>query len=153
MDRDLRLNLLLRELDRCGAATLRLENGQLHVEHGDKLTAALCDEITEMRVELLDYLRTQGEEILNDPEQGAHSNMHTLPRTPEEVDKQRADAARTRESARRRYQGGAVLVNDSNNFGHYLRQLRQQDEHRQAIERGELPREGFYCTKFDPFNY
>jgi hypothetical protein len=52
MDRDLRLNLLLRELDRCGAATLRLENGQLHVEHGDKLTAALCDEITEMRVEL-----------------------------------------------------------------------------------------------------
>ena len=64
--------------------------------------------------------------------------MRTLPRTPEEADKQRTDADRARESARRRYQNGAVLINDPNNFGHYMRQLRRQREASEAAERGEF---------------
>lgn len=150
MDRDLRLPRLLQELDDRGAR-LRLENGQLHVEHGDKLTAELCDEVTELRAELVEYLSTQGEEIVDDPVEKSHSDMRTLPRTPEEAAQQRADADRARESARRRYQGGAVLINDPNNFGHYMRLLRQQREAAEARERGELPPQGRYATRFDIF--
>jgi hypothetical protein len=149
MDPDLRLPLLLQELDDRGAR-LRLENGQLHVEHGDRLTATLCDEITELRTELVEYLGTQGEEIVDDEER-AHGDMRTLPRTADETDKQRADADRARESARRRYQGGAVLINDPNNFGHYMRQLRRQREASEAAERGELPPAGRYVTRFNVF--
>ena len=148
MDRDLRLPRLLQELDDRGAR-LRLENGQLHV-NGDKLTAELCDEVSELRAELVEYLRTQGEEIVDDEER-AHSDMRTLPRTPEEAEKQRADADRTRERARRRYQGGAVLINDPNNFGHYMRQLHRQREASEAAERGDLPPAGRYVTRFDVF--
>jgi Mg2+ and Co2+ transporter CorA len=91
MDPDLRLPRLLQELaDR--RVRLRLENGQLHVEHGDRLTAELCDEVTELRAELVEYLHTQGEEIVDDPEERAHGDMRTLPRTPEEAERQRADA-------------------------------------------------------------
>jgi TubC N-terminal docking domain len=56
MDRDLRLHQLLRELDNRGVA-LRLEDGRLHVQHGDKLTAELCDQVNELRAELVDHLR------------------------------------------------------------------------------------------------
>jgi hypothetical protein len=68
-----------------------------------------------------------------------HSDVRTLPRTPEEVDKQRADADRERERARRRYQGGMVLINDPGNFGRYMDLLVRECERREAVERGELP--------------
>jgi hypothetical protein len=149
MDPDLRLPRLLQELDD-RRVRLRLENGQLHVEHGDRLTAALCDEVSELRAELVAYLRTDGEEVI-DEEERAHFGMRTLPRTPEEVEKQRADADRVREAGRRRYQNGAVLINDPNNFGHYMRQLRRQRETSEAAERGELPPQGYYQRKWDIF--
>jgi hypothetical protein len=159
MDHDLRLPRLLRELEDRGV-TLRLENGQLHVqtvargrnvEHGEGLSAELCDEVSELRAELVAYLRTDGEEVIDDPEERAHFGMRTLPRTPEEVEKQRADADRVREAGRRRYQNGAVLINDPNNFGHYMRQLRRQREASEAAERGELPPQGYYQRKWDIF--
>ncbi|MGB6561103.1 MAG: hypothetical protein WBE69_00715, partial [Candidatus Binataceae bacterium] len=106
--------------------------------------------ITELRSELVDHLSTVAEEIVDDEER-AHSDMRTLPRTPEEADKQRTDADRARESARRRYQNGAVLINDPNNFGHYMRQLRRQREASEAAERGELPPAGRYVTRFNVF--
>jgi hypothetical protein len=158
MDPDLRLPRLLQELDD-RRVRLRLENGQLHVqtvargrnvEHGDRLTAELCDEITALRAELVEYLRTDGEEVIDDPEERAHFGMRTLPRTPEEVEKQRAAADRERERARRRYQGGAVVIND-NSFGHYMTLLVRERERREAVERGELPPQGYYQRKWDIF--
>ena len=149
MDRDQRMHLLLREFDRRDVR-LRLDGGQLRVQHGDKLTAELCDEVTELRAELVDYLSTIGEEIIDDEER-AHAGMRTLPRTADETDKQRADADRERERARRRYQNGAVLINDPNNFGAFMRRLREQDERRQAAERGDAPAQGRYVTRFDVF--
>ena len=150
MDPDLRLPRLLQELDD-RRVRLRLENGQLHVEHGEGLSAELCDEVSELRAELVAYLRTQGEEIIDDPEERAHADLRTLPRAPEEVEKQRDDADRVREAGRRRYQNGAVLINDPNNFGHYMRQLRRQREASEAAERGETPAQGRYVTRFDVF--
>jgi hypothetical protein len=165
MDRDLRLPRLLQELDDRGAR-LRLENGQLHVQRGDRLTAELCDEVSELRAELVAYLRTDGEEVVqtgedtapgadastlvDDPEERAHADVRTLPRTPEEVDKQRSDADRERERARRRYQGGAVVIND-NSYGHYMTLLVRERERREAVERGELPPAGRYVTRFNVF--
>ena len=148
MERDLRLPRLLRELEDRGVA-LRLEDGRLHIQHGDKLTAELCDEVSELRAELVAYLRTDGEEVIDDEEK-QHSDMRTLPRTPEEVEKQRAAADRERERARRRYQGGAVVIND-NSFGHYMTLLVRERERREAVERGELPPQGYYQRKWDIF--
>jgi tubulysin polyketide synthase-like protein len=148
MEPDLRLPRLLQELDD-RRVRLRLENGQLHVEHGDRLTAELCDEVSELRAELVAYLRTDGEEVI-DEEEKQHSDMRTLPRTPEEVDKQRAAADRERERARRRYQGGAVVIND-NSFGHYMTLLVRERERREAVARGELPPQGYYQRKWDIF--
>jgi hypothetical protein len=164
MEPDLRLPRLLQELDDRGAR-LRLENGQLHVEHGDKLTAKLCDQVSEMRAELVDYLRTDGEEVVQtgedtapgadastpvDAEEQQHSDLRTLPRTPEEAAQQRDDADRVREAGRRRYQGGAVVIND-NSFGHYMTLLVRARERREAVERGELPPQGYYQRKWDIF--
>jgi hypothetical protein len=158
MDPDLRLPRLLQELDD-RRVRLRLENGQLHVqtvargrnvEHGAKLTAELCDEISELRAELVAYLRTDGEEVIDDPEEQQHSGMRTLPRTPEEAAQQRDDADRVREAGRRRYQGGAVVIND-NSFGHYMTLLVRERERREAVERGELPPQGYYQRKWDIF--
>jgi hypothetical protein len=149
MDPDLRLPRLLQELDD-RRVRLRLENGQLHVEHGDELTATLCDEVSELRAELVAYLRTDGEEVIDDPEERAHGDLRSPPRTPEEVDKQRADADRVREAGRRRYQGGAVVIND-NSFGHYMTLLVRERERREAVERGELPPQGYYQRKWDIF--
>jgi hypothetical protein len=148
MDPDLRLPRLLQELDD-RRVRLRLENGQLHVEHGDKLTAELCDQVSELRAELVAYLRTQGEEIIDDPEERAHADLRTLPRTPEEAAQQRDDADRVREG-RRRYQGGAVVIND-NSFGHYMTLLVRERERREAVARGELPPQGYYQRKWDIF--
>jgi len=151
MDRDQRMHLLLLELDRLDVR-LRLDRDQLRVQRGDRLTAELCDEVTELRAELVEYLRTQGEEtVIDDAESRAHSDMHTPPRTPAEAEQQRADAERERERARRRYQGGAVLVNHPNNMRAFMRRLREQREDAEARERGGLPPQGRYVTRFDIF--
>jgi hypothetical protein len=46
---------------------------------------------------------------------------------------------------------GEVLVNHPNNFGAFMRRLREQDERRQAAERGDTPAQGRYVTRFDVF--
>lgn len=149
MGRDQRIHLLLKELGHLDIE-VRLDDGHLQI-NGDKLTVELCDEIDELKPELVEYLSTHGEEIVDDPEERAHSDRNTLPRTPEEAERQRADADRVRERARRRYQNGAVLVNDRNNMGQYMRQLRQQREAAEAVERGDAPPAGRYRTRFDIF--
>ena len=104
------------------------------------------------------YLSTQGEEVVDytadDAEGKSHSDMRTPPRTPEEAERQRTDAERTRERARRRYQGGMLLVNDPDamRYSAHMRQLVRLQERRQAIERGELAPEGRYKTNWDVFN-
>jgi hypothetical protein len=134
LDRDLRLHMLLRELDHRDVR-LRLDGGRLHVQGGDKLTAALCDEIAKMRAELVEYLSTQGEEVVTDAEEASHADMHTQP-APEltREDKLRAGLA----ASKRKYMNGEVLVNDVNNFGHYMRQLVRERGRAEARERGEI---------------
>src|SRR5260370_36562432 len=78
MDRDQRMHLLLRELDRLDVR-LRLDSGHLRVQHGDRLTAELCDEILELRTELTEYLSTIAEEVVDDPEERSHQGNNTPP--------------------------------------------------------------------------
>lgn len=134
---------------------LWLEGAEVRVRPAAELTPELRAELAELKAELTEYLAVQGETVVDytaaDPEGRAHSDMRTLPRTPEEAEKQRADAERARDSARRRYQGGQVLINDRNNFGHYMRELRRLREQAEARERGEIPPEGRYRSRFDVF--
>jgi TubC N-terminal docking domain len=147
MDPDLRLPRLLQELDD-RRVRLRLENGQLHVEHGDKLTAELCDEVSELRAELVAYLRTDGEEVLDDPEERSRQGNNTPPAPELSRDDKLATSLK---ASKRMYMNGEVLVNHPNNMGAFMRRLREQDERRQAAERGELPPQGRYRTRFDIF--
>jgi hypothetical protein len=130
---------------------LWLDGADIKVWPVAKLTADMRAEIADLKVELVEYLGTVAETVVDDPEERAHGDMRTLPRTPEEAERQRAEADRERERARRRYQGGAVLINDPNNFGHYMRQLRRQREAREAAERGESAPPGRYVTRFNVF--
>ena len=140
----------MQELQQLGVR-LWLDERGAHLEPKEKLTAEMRAELRELKSEVIEYLAERGEEIIADPEERAHSDTRSLPRTPEEADKQRTDADRARESARRRYQNGAVLINDPNNFGHYMRQLRRQREASEAAERGELTPAGRYVARFDVF--
>jgi hypothetical protein len=139
----------MQELQQLGVR-LWLDERGAHAQPADRLTPELKEQLRDLKSEVLQYLAEQGEEIVDDEER-AHSDMRTLPRTPEEAEKQRADAERDREHARRRYQGGMVLINDRNNFGHYMRLLRQQREAAEAVERGDVPPQGRYRTRFDVF--
>ena len=139
---DSEVRALLQELQQLGVR-LWLDERGAHAEPADRLTPELKlrEELRDLKSEVLQYLVEQGEEIVDDEER-AHGDMRTLPRTPEEAERQRAEADRERERARRRYQGGMVLINDRNNFGAYMRQLRRQREASEAAERGELPPAG-----------
>jgi TubC N-terminal docking domain len=147
MDPDLRLPRLLQELDD-RRVRLRLENGQLHVEHGDRLTAELCDEVSELRAELVAHLRTVGEEIVDDPEERAHGDRNSPPAPELSRDDKLATSLK---ASKRMYMNGEVLVNHPNNMGAFMRRLREQDERRQAAERGDAPVQGRYVTRFDVF--
>jgi hypothetical protein len=139
----------MQELQQLGVR-LWLDERGAHLAPKEKLTAEMRAELRELKSEVIEYLAERGEEIVDDEER-AHADMRTLPRTLAEAEQQRADADRARESARRRYQNGAVLINDPNNFGHYMRQLRRQREASEAAERGDLPPAGRYATRFDVF--
>jgi len=150
VDRDQRVRAFLKATDRLGVE-LSIVGGRVRARSADPLTEEMSAELLDLKPELLEYLTARGEEIIYDPEELGHSDMSTLPRSAEEVDKQRADAERARERARRRYQGGAVLVNDRNSFGFFMRRLRELREAGEARERGELPPAGQYATRFDIF--
>ena len=145
IDRDLRLPRLLQELDDRGAR-LRLESGQLRVEHGEKLRAELCDEVNALRLELVAYLRTQGQEVVDDPVEKSHSDMRSLPAPELSRDDKLAASLK---ASKRRYQNGMVGIND-HKFAHHMRELVRLQERRQAADRGEIV-EGRYLTRFDIF--
>jgi TubC N-terminal docking domain len=151
---DQRVRALLQELQQLGVR-LWLDERGAHAEPAERLTPELKGRLRDVKSEVIEYLAERGEEVVDytagDPEGKSHSDMRTLPRTPEEAERQRADAERTRESARRRYQGGAVLINDKNSFGHYMDLLVRARERREAVERGDLPPEGRYVTRFGVF--
>jgi hypothetical protein len=144
-----RVRGLVLELERSGVR-LWLDERGAHAEPADALTPELREELRALKSEVVEYLVEQGEQIVDD-EDRAHSDMRTPPRTPEDAEQQRADADRTREAARRRYQGGAVLINDHNNFGRYMAQLRRQREASEAAERGDAPPQRRYKTAFNVF--
>jgi hypothetical protein len=154
---DQRVRALVQELQQLGV-TLWLDERGAHLEPKEKLTADMRAELRELKAEVIEYLVEQGEEVVDytagDAEGKSRFDMRTPPRTPEEVEQQRAEAERTRERARRKYQGGALLVNDADaiRYGHYMTQLVRQRERREAIERGDLPPEGRYKTGWDLFN-
>ena len=150
MDRQLRARAFIQRIADLGGEVVLNDGGGVQIRLEAGVTAELREEGAALKPDLLELLLTEGVETI-DAEEKQHSGMHTPPRSAAEVDKQRADADRSRERARRRYQGGMVLVNDRNNFGHYMRQLRQQREASEARERGELPPEGKYATKFEIF--
>ena len=148
---DSEVRALLQELQQLGV-TLWLDERGAHAKPAERLPRELREELRRLKSEVVEFLVEQGEEVVDDPEERAHGDMRTLPRTADETDKQRADADRARESTRRRYQNGAVLINDPNNFGHYMRQLRRQREASEAAERGDIPPAGRYVTRFNPFD-
>jgi hypothetical protein len=132
--------------------TIWLDGGGLNARPKSLLSQELRDEIEELKPELIELLKTEGiEDVFTlDAEEKQHSDGRTLPRTPEEAAQQRDDADRVREAGRRRYQGGAVVIND-NSFGHYMTLLVRERERREAVERGELPPQGYYQRKWDIF--
>jgi hypothetical protein len=133
---------------------LWLDESGAHLEPKEKVTADMRAELRNLKAEVIEYLVEQGETLVDDPEERAHSDMRTPPRTPEEVDKQRTDADRAREKARRKYQGGVLLVNDPNamRYSAYMSQLVKERERREAVASGALPPEGRYQTRWDLFN-
>jgi hypothetical protein len=110
-----------------------------------KLTGDMRAEIIELKPELIEHLRTVGEEIIDDPVEQSHSDMHTPP-APEMTREDKLRAGLT--ASRRSYQGGQVVVNGQNSMGRYMRLLREQREASQAAERGELPARGQIPHKF-----
>jgi hypothetical protein len=140
----------MQELQQLGV-TLWLDERGAHGRPADRLPLELREGLRRLKSEVIQYLAEQGEEVVDDPDERAHSGARTLPRTPEDVEKQRADADRTREAARRRYQGGAVLINGRSDLGHYMGQLRRQREASRAAERGDAPAQGRYVTRFNIF--
>jgi hypothetical protein len=106
----------MQELQQFGV-TLWLDERGAHAQPAARLTPELKEQLRDLKSAVLQYLAEQGEEVVQtgedspvDDEERAHCDMRTLPRTPEEVDKQRADAERVREAGRRRYQGGQLRV-------------------------------------------
>ena len=147
MSRDQRLRHLLKELDHLGVE-VRLDNPDLRVKHGDNLTAELCDEIAELRPELIEYLGTHGESIVDDDAVVTNST----PPAPEMNAEQKILAAT--KAAPRLYQNGEVLVNSEQGqrYGYFIKKLARERERLRAIENGDAPRQGFYKTGWDLFN-
>jgi hypothetical protein len=143
-----RARVLVNELEHLGFE-LWLDGADIRVWPVGKLTGDMRAEIIELKPELIEHLRTVGEEIIDDPEERAHGDRNTPP-APELT---REDKLRARLTASKRlYMNGEVLVNHPNSMGAYLRKLREQEDRRQAAERGLLPAEGRYVTRFDVFN-
>jgi hypothetical protein len=116
------LSELLAALEQAGVR-LGLRDGDISVRPVSSLTAELLEQIRARKDELVEYLGIQGEEVVGDPVEQGHADMHTPPRSAAEVDNQRADADRELERSRRLYQGGALLVNRRR--GYALRELYQ----------------------------
>jgi TubC N-terminal docking domain len=142
-----RARILVNELEHLGFE-LWLDGADIRVWPVGKLTGDMRAEIIELKPELIEHLRTVGEEIIDDPEERAHGDRNSPPAPAlSRDDKLRAGLT----ASKRSYMNGEVLVNHPNNMGAFMRRLREQDERRQAAERGDAPVQGRYVTRFDVF--
>ena len=149
-DRDQQARDLVRALHLLGV-TIWLDAAGLNARPMFLLSQELRDEIEDLKPELIELLGTEGiEDVFTlDAEEKQHSDVRTLP-APELSDADKV--ATSLKASKRLYMNGEVLVNHPNSMGAYLRKLREQEDRRQAAERGLLPAEGRYVTRFDVFN-
>jgi TubC N-terminal docking domain len=137
----------MQELQQLGVSLFLDERGA-RAQPADRLPLELREELRRLKSEVIQYLAEQGEQIIDDPEERAHSDRNSPP-APELSDADKV--ATSLKASKRMYMNGEVLVNHPNNMGAFMRRLREQDERRQAAERGELPPQGRYRTRFDIF--
>jgi TubC N-terminal docking domain len=137
----------MQELQQLGVSLFLDERGA-RAQPADRLPLELREELRRLKSEVIQYLAEQGEQIIDDPEERAHSDRNSPP-APELSDADKV--ATSLKASKRMYMNGEVLVNHPNNMGAHMRRLREQDERRQAAERGELPPQGRYRTRFDIF--
>jgi hypothetical protein len=147
-DRSQQARGLMEELQELGV-TLFLDAAGAHAQPAEKLTPGLKARARELKSELVEHRRTQGTEVIDDPEERAHGDRNTLP-APElsRDDKLRAGLT----ASKRSYQGGQVVVNGQNAMVRYMRLLREERERREAVESGTAPPAGRYVTRFEVFN-
>jgi hypothetical protein len=142
---------LLAELKQRGMRAW-IDEGGAHFEPSSLLPPVVREELRSLRDEVMKCIVEQGEEVVtnyvaNDPEAVVTNRVTPTP----ELSKSEKLAAAVK-AFKRPYQSGAVLVNYANNYGAYLRRLREQREEQEARERGELPPAGFYQTLFNEFD-
>jgi hypothetical protein len=144
---DSEVRALMQELQQLGVR-LWLDERGAHAEPAEKLTGEMREELRRLKSEVCDFLVEQGEEIVDDSEERSHQGNNTPPAPAlSRDDKLRAGLT----ASKRLYMNGEVLVNHPNNMGAFMRRLREQDERRQAAERGDAPAQGRYVTRFDVF--
>jgi hypothetical protein len=139
---------LLRYLHDRGVMVWRDDSGDVSFAPASGLTETTKEEITNLAEPLRELLEAE-ETVIIDPVEQSHSYMRT-PSTPEMSREDKLRAGLT--ASKRKYMNGELLVNDVNNFGHYMRQLVRERERQQAIERGDAAPQGRYRTRFNVFD-
>jgi hypothetical protein len=123
------------------------------------------DELTDLKSELTELLKTEGVEdvftvvsstasTIADPVEEAHKLNTTPPPTPESIDSD-ARKARMKAAQRRQYQNGEVVVSPvdrpSNNYGHHVRSLVAARDRKQPGPKCWAPSSGHTAYKWNLF--
>jgi len=106
-DRQLLARRLIERIYALGGE-IRLRGDDVRIELHPVVPVELRAEVTELKPDLVQLLRTEGTEIIDD-EEASHADLNT-PQAPELTARQKLDASI--QAAPRRYAGGEILVND-----------------------------------------